>query len=134
MNRLKLKQRIFILIAIAFSFGLTATVSPRLFIADSPQINPYFIAELSNIPADTIAFIRNIGLSSQDREIAELERRSVSESPADATFYQVAPGVQAAESPQDGETYIKVEAGTQLEVRSVTLDDGRRVKVYIPIQ
>lgn len=120
--------------AIAISLGVTTTVSPRLFIADSPQVNTQFIADLQNIPSDTLAFIRNIGASPAEREIAELERKSIPGTPVDAEFQSIAPGVQAAESAQEGESYIKVDAGTKLEVRTVTLDDGRRVKVYIPVQ
>ncbi len=122
------------ILAIVISLGATTTVSPRLFIADSPQVNSQFIAELKNIPSDTIAFFRNIGASPAEREIAELERKSIPGTPVDAEFQAIAPGVQAAESAQEGESYIKVDAGTKLEVRTVTLDDGRRVKVYIPIQ
>jgi len=122
------------ILAIAIAFGITTTISPRLFIADSPEINPQFVAELGNIPSDTIAFIRNIGASPEDRAVAELERKSIPGTPVDAEFYSVAPGIQAAESAQEGESYIKVEAGTKLEVRTITLDDGRRVKVYIPVQ
>lgn len=134
MNKLKLKHRLFMLLAIVISLGLTTTVSPRLFIADSPEVNTQFIAELRNIPSDSIAFIRNIGASPADREIAELEQKSIPGTPVDAEFQTIAPGVHAAESAQEGESYIKVDAGTKLEVRTVTLDDGRRVKVYIPVQ
>ncbi|QQS43394.1 hypothetical protein IPM65_04520 [Candidatus Roizmanbacteria bacterium] len=134
MNKLKLKHRIFMFIAIAIALGLTTTISPRFFIADSPEVNTQFIAELRDIPADTIAFIQNIGASPAEREIAELERKSIPGTPVDAEFQAIAPGVHAAESLQEGASYIKVDAGTKLEVRTVTLDDGRRVKVYIPVQ
>lgn len=134
MNPLKLKKRIKTFVALGIALLLTATISPRLFIADSPQINTQFIAELRNAPADFVAFVMRRPTGAEATALAELEQSQVQNVPQGLTFAPVAQGVSAAEDPSTGERFVKVEAGTKLEVRQITLEDGRTVTVYVPVE
>lgn len=124
----KTTPRIKLLIAIVLAFTIVKVGAPRVFLADSPNVSPEFIAFLQDPfggdkPADSgeVPVVANIG---------------VSEPPNEGTlqYTPLIQGVQAAEDPQTGKKYVKVEAGTQLQVHTVTLSDGRVVKVYTPAQ
>lgn len=141
MNINKLKQRIIIIFAIGLSFFLTNYFAPRVFLSGSPDINTEYIAQIRNLPANTLASLRNIANPQDSNDFqqsenarAEFEKLAVKEAPSGLSFAPIAQGVQASEPTEDGKVFYKIEAGTQLEVRSVTLDDGREVKVYIPIK
>lgn len=134
MNKLKIQSRIKIIAAILVALAVTTTVSPRLFVADSPQINTQFIADIRNIPSDFVAFLMNKPTEDTASALADLKQQQVENVPEGLTFAPIAKGVEAAEDPATGKTYTKIEAGTELEVFTVTLDDGREVKVYVPVQ
>lgn len=136
MNKLKTKQRIKILFAILVSFSATTLISPSLFVADSPEINRQFIADIVNAPANTVAKIRYANLNSQEKEVEDLKELSIppEDTPEDLNYYPMAQGVEAAEHETENgkETYIKLKKGSKFKVQTITLDDGEKVKVYIP--
>ncbi len=134
MNKRKTKKRIVTLGAILGAFLLTVSVSPRVFIADSPQVNPNFFAELRKAPADLVAFVRNPFAPGKTDEGVMTAELQVTDAPTGASFTPIAKGVYAAEDPATGQSYVKIEGGTQLEVHNITLEDGRTVTVYVPLE
>jgi len=134
MNPLKNKKRIKMFVALGFALLATTTISPRLFIANSPEINTQFIAEIQQIPNQMVAFIRREPDQLQEAAFATLQRDRVGEIPEGLTFAPIATGVSAAENQTTGETLIQIEAGTKLKVSTIELDDGRVVTVYTPIK
>jgi len=134
MNPKKTKRRIGILVSMLAAFGLISIVTPRLFIADSPEINQQFIAELKYIPQDFIAMIRSpLNRSESQDEILTKQIPEVTH-PEGIQLNPIAKGVYASERDASGKQYIKIDKGTKLEIREVTLSDGRTVKVYVPVE
>ncbi|MDP4011746.1 MAG: hypothetical protein Q8P72_05995 [Candidatus Roizmanbacteria bacterium] len=134
MNPKKTKRRIGIVISIFTAFMLVSTVSPRLFIANSPQINRQFIAELRYIPSDLIAMVRNpLQKAPSQDEMLTNQIPNITH-PQGIQLQQIAKGVYASEPDESGKRFIKIDKGTNLEIREVTLEDGRTVKVYIPVE
>ncbi|MEK7521958.1 MAG: hypothetical protein AAB569_00095 [Patescibacteria group bacterium] len=134
-------NRIKIVLVLLFTFFTVKTVAPNLFIANSPEINKVFIAEIINKPkeiaaipgkflsslsnfrlfnfespsAPTIPIVRNevAKIKVDPKVIAEVKQKTP---PANVVFEYVSKGVSAAEDPQTGEKYIKVEAGTKYRI------------------
>jgi len=134
MNPKKIKRRIGIVISIFAALILVATVSPRLFIANSPQINQQFIAELRYIPSDFIAMIQNPLQKTPSQDEMLTNQIPDVNHPEGIQLQQIAKGVYASEPDESGKRFIKIDKGTGLEIREVTLEDGRTVKVYIPVE
>lgn len=131
MNPLKNKKRLKTITALLIALLTTTTLSPRLFVADSPQINTQFIAELRNAPQDFVAFLRREPEAGKVDAVAQLDETRAGNVPEGLQFYPMAPGVQAAEDPSNGGKYVTVEAGTELTAYTITLEDGRVVTVYL---
>lgn len=131
MNRKKLKQRLFTLLGIVGALVLTVGVAPRIFIADTPQIDPQVLANLGRMPSDFVAFVTGNNTSVDEPMIASIEETDV---PEGASFEPFAKGVYAAEDPATGQSYVKFEAGTELQVYEVQLEDGRMVTIYVPVE
>lgn len=119
------------LVALVMSLGIVVGISPRIFLADSPKINPNFIANLGNLPGDIVAMFRGQPSSKDEQLTAEIPRVV---HPAGLNYEPMAKGVYASEPDQSGKRYIRIEEGTKLEKKVVTLDDGRTVSVYVPLE
>lgn len=134
MNPKKTKQRIGMIISMAIALVAVSTISPRLFVANSPQINQQFIAELRYIPNDLIARVQNPFQKPQTQDELLTNQIPKVTHPDGVQLQQIAKGVYASEPDNNGKRFIKIDKGTKLEIREVTLDDGRTVKVYIPVE
>lgn len=119
------------LTAIVISMGIVVGITPRIFLANSPDINPNFLADLGAIPGDFVALFRGQPSSKDERMTAEIPRVT---HPAGLSYEPLAKGVYASEPDQSGKRYIRIEEGTKLEKKVVTLDDGRTVTVYVPLE
>lgn len=131
MNRKKIKQRIYTILGIFGALMLTVGIAPRIFIADTPQIDPQALANIGRMPSDFIAFVTGNSIGTADPVIADIEQI---DAPEGTTFSPIAKGVYAAEDPATGQSYVKFEAGTELQVYEVQLDDGRMVSIYVPVE
>lgn len=118
-------------VAIIVSLGIVVGVTPRIFLADSPKINPNFLADLGNLPNDIVAMLQGQPSSRDDQMTAEIPRVV---HPAGLNYEPLAKGVYASEADQSGKRYIKIEEGTKLEKKVIVLDDGRTVSVYVPLE
>lgn len=128
------KKTLSIFTAIFLSFLMTKYISSEVFIADTPQINPQFIANLRAIPIRAIAYVRH-PFNSQERA-SQIETAQIpqTQTPQGLVFSPVAKGVHAAEDPQTGKSYMKIEKGTKLQVYEIKMSDGQTVKVYVPVE
>ena len=116
-------------LVLLFTFFSVKLVAPNLFIANTPRVNPLFIANVINTPARIAAMpgkflssLSNFRLFNFNNEtnikidpkiIANLKQKTP---PANVVFKYVSKGVSAAEDTATGEKYIKVEAGTKYRV------------------
>lgn len=134
MNKLKTITRIKIFVGILVSYGLVVFISPQIFLANSPRLQPEFIARFRATPQAIYALARYPFNTQERNNIIESAQVSSNEEKSDLPFQPIAPGVYAAEDAESNEKYIKIEKGTKVEIREVILTDGRKVKVYVPIQ
>ncbi|MFA9288385.1 MAG: hypothetical protein ACEQSA_00700 [Weeksellaceae bacterium] len=128
----KIKTRIKAVLAIVLSFVAVSSVTPTLFLANTPQVNPGFIAIVQDIPAypQRLAAILRNPMSPEKQDGDVLYGQIPKADPTDDTeFFPIAKGVEASED----RSYVKIEEGTKIEVQTVTLEDGRTVRVLIPL-
>ena len=128
----KTVPRIKMVVAILLSFGVVKLLSPVVFIADSPQINPNWAADLFSLPSRSIAFIQDP--TNPDNNLKRVDIGHSAQPPEALEYKPVMKGVYAAEDPVTGKKYAKIEAGTKLRAEEVKLSDGRIVLVYVPVQ
>lgn len=150
MQNIFTKNRIKIVIVLLLTFVSVKTISPNVFLADSPRINPLFIAKILNTPRNIAAmpgkFLSSLStfklfnvdfsnnttsgnmtsLSDQNRTA---QARFISP-PAGLIFKSISKNVSAAEDPDSGNKYIKVEAGTKYKIIGyITLDGVQYPKI-----
>ena len=126
-NRIKI---IFILLLTLFSVKV---IAPNLFLADSPKINPIFMAKILNtpkalalLPSKILSSLSNFNLF-KNRESSNtfVNVRQVTP-PANVIFQSISTGVSAAEDPQTGEKYIQVKAGTKYKIVGYVTINGKQ--------
>ena len=116
-------------------------MAPNLFIANTPRVNPVFVAKIMNTPKEIAAmpgkFLANLSnfrlfnnqnnIQVDPKVIAEIKFKTP---PANVVFEYVSKGVSAAEDPATGEKYIKVAAGTKYKiVGEITINGVKYPKV-----
>lgn len=114
------KTRIKILLIVLVSFLVVKTGTSQLFIADSPRINPEFIARLKNAPQELAANLNPF--KKKDDMFADV--KSVTP-PDNVIFKSISKGVSAAEDPKTGKSYIRVEAGTKYRIVGTVVINGK---------
>lgn len=134
MNKNKTSRRLKMFGAIIFAYIIVAVGSPQVFLANSPKIRPDVIARMRIIPQTALAMAQHPFDADARRVAIEEAQIGSNVSKEDLPYQPIAPGVYAAEDPETKERYVKIEKGTRIEVRYVTLSDGRRVKVYVPAE
>ncbi len=134
MNSKKTPTRIKIFISLIASLALVTFVTPKVFIADSTQINPGFLVQLKIIPYTAYAYLRYPVNAEQRTSLIDTAGIQTVKSEEDIEYRPIAGGIYAAENPETGETVVKIEAGTELEVKTIKTDDGSEIKVYVPIR
>jgi len=132
----KKKTKLYILIfaSLFFSFATVHFITPKVFLANTPEPNPDFIASVQKSPLAVASYIGDIqeGASLKDHlETAKMPRATP---PEGINFTPLAQGVWAAEDEKSGRKYIKIKKGTKIEVYAVVLSDGRQVQVYVPVE
>jgi len=130
----KTKQRILIAVSIVFAFSIMRSLSPRLFVANTPTLNPEFVATLQKSPVAVFAYLGNIQEDATLKDHLETAKIPRSIPPEGLSYTPIAKGVQASEITENNKKYIKIEKGTKLEVHTVILSDGKTVKIYVPVE
>lgn len=135
-NKLKTIRRVKIFFTIIASFVIVSTITPHVFVANSPVVKPSFLVWLKLTPQRMYAYLR-YPLDNQARtesiENAALDAATIKEK-EELEYTPINEGVYAAEDPETNERYIKIDKGTTVEVHHVRLSDGREVKVYVPVK
>jgi len=134
------KTRIKIFLIFLISFFAVKTMVPQIFLADSPRVNPEFIARLQNAPAEIgqmpgkmLASINNslsnlnpFKIKQQTPTIDQLANAKVVTPQPNMIFKAISKGVSAAEDPQTGQKYIKIEAGTKYRIVGTVTINGKQ--------
>lgn len=146
-NFFKSKQKIILVIAIAL--GLTLIFGRFVFWHDSILIKPNFVLNTKRLtrqllewPGDLLSKVAKKPEQptiSVPPEIANLPTTQPA-NPVDpslltnATFNQIGKGISTGIDSQTGNKYLKIEAGTVVEIQEYTLVDGRKIQVIKPIE
>ena len=131
-KKTQLRAKIFI--GIFISFFLVKYFSPQIFIANTPQVNPNFVANILASPSTILAYIRSPFDPETRNNVIETAKMPKANPPPGLQYQPIANGVYAAEDPQTNLRYVKIDKGTKLEIRYITLDDGSTAKVYVSAQ
>jgi hypothetical protein len=136
-NQLKI---IFILV---LSFVVSFIINKTVFLSNTPRINPKFARSIKNLPTTSKAFFaqlnqfftpKNINNTNSEKFFSELPKVNV---PKSINYKLVSKGVYAAEDKKSNIKYLKIEKGTQIEVREyrIKLKNGQDkiIKVLVPI-
>lgn len=131
----RLKQRIGVVASIAFAFAFATMISPKIFVANSPEINKNFIADILNSPSNMIALLRGDKKPSNNiaQEVDLKNEIPDVPQPEGVHYNQIVEGVYASEPDENGKSFIKIDRGTKLEKKTIMLDDGSTRTVYIPV-
>lgn len=147
-------QRQKIIFSLVISYLAIMVMVNAVFLANTPRINPLFIAKLKNIPSSLVTLPSRIlaALSSPQRPsnsntninpagIAQNQPNGLTftnvNPPPSTAFRPMAAGVFAGENTATKTKYVTIKKGTQFEVRNytLTLSDGsqKQIKLLVPI-
>ncbi len=114
-------------------------ISPRIFFADSPEINPALIANLralpetiQSLPQKLLAKLNPFNLLHRPDSIDSWTPVYVANveniTPVPGLLYKtIIKGVRAAVNPETGQKIIEVEAGTKYQITGYTTINGVKV-------
>lgn len=137
------KNRIKMVLVLLFTFFSVKTVAPNLFIANSPVVNPLFIANVINAPSRIAAMPGRFLSSLSNFKLLNFESPSVSVAnievdpaeiakvrqvipPASVVFKEILKGVATGVNAETGEKYIKVKAGTKYRIVGTVTINGKQ--------
>lgn len=139
------KPAVKLIAALVLSFVLVQTVISQVFIANSPRIHPLFLARVKNlpyyvktVPTRTLAFIRagiagTFNKNARNQYNAALKQVPVVTPPENVFFQPIKTGVYAGQDETTKKTYMKIDAGTKVQLQEFILKDGRVVKLMVPV-
>jgi len=130
----KIHKYLLIVLAMFFSYGFVSQISPQIFLANTPQINPKLIETFKDSPISIIAYLGGVPKGATVSDYVKTAQIPRANPPKDLEFLPIAKGVYAAGDPVENKTYVKIEKGTKLMVHTVKLDNGKTVKVYVPVE
>ncbi|OGK13912.1 hypothetical protein A3A93_06040 [Candidatus Roizmanbacteria bacterium RIFCSPLOWO2_01_FULL_38_12] len=134
MRNKKLLFRLKILSSLILSFLIVNFVAPQIFVRDTSAMKPKVQAVLKIVPYTMYAYIR-YPFDSQARDKA-IELAFMQQLPLnkDLSYRQISKGVYAAEDETTEMVHVKVESRTQLEAKTITLNNGQTLKIFVPIK
>lgn len=138
-------NKIKIVLILFFSFLGVYVFSPIIFLANTPKINPKFIASIKKMPENIINFpgnmMANIGslfynplYNNQLNQSQPIEDQNINipkpiqliTPPSYLQFKPVSKYVEAAEDEKTGKKYIKIKKGASLEVDGEVEINGKK--------
>jgi len=135
-----IKTKIVISFALVVALLVTLILNRTVFISSTPRLNPQFIALVyylpnmaQTIPNKLVAFFQHP--TSSTARNTQLIQNQLAKAPTpkpNMIFTPLSKGVYAAEDPKTKQKIYKIEKGTQVEVRKITLKDGREFTIIIP--
>lgn len=122
-----MKNKIKIITAVILSFAVVILMSPQVFLANTPRINPVFLTKLKNLP-NTIASLPSSFFNSLLRRPSSAEKyAAVYEKP----FYKLSDEVYAYEEGTVLYYDLKSNYGDYSEM-TVQSDSGKTIKLRFP--
>ena len=122
----KTKLFLKILLSMLVAFTVVTFTSGKIFLADSPMINPNFISSLKTLPSNLLnspqRFFANKNQTQQLNQYQSLQTN---------VMKSLAPGVYAKEDDQGNPVYVRVTNDLQWEER-VLNENGIQVTVRYP--
>lgn len=118
--------------AIFISLIIVSYGAPNVFIAGSTQIRPDFVAQIQTNPLQFLG-MRGTPADSATQVAIEEELMNSREDKKNLDYKPIMKGVYAAEDPATKEEFIKIDKGTMLEKRYISVD-GREIMVYVPVE
>lgn len=115
------------------AFMVTYFISGSLFIDNSPQFNARIFDTIRTSPGTLFTSLPHLFQPKQTLDETMTAEIPKSAHPEGSTYTPIAKGVYATEPDANGDRFIKIEKGTRLRTEEITLDDGSRVKVYVPL-
>ena len=122
----KTKLFLKILLSMLVAFTVVTFTSGKIFLADSPMINPNFISSLKTLPSNLLnspqRFFANKNQTQQLNQYQSLQTN---------VMKSLAPGVYAKEDDQGNPVYVRVTNDLQWEERTLN-ENGKTVVVRYP--
>ncbi len=126
-----MKKYLIIFAAFAFSFFVSSYSIDNVFIAKSPKLNPYYLSNLKNQADNTIASLQgtvsNLAKTFKFGSNKEYDFAAMPNSLPNELFKSVSTGV-AAHDRGDGSVDLRIQPGTKVTIKEITLPDGRVIK------
>ena len=118
------------ILVIFVTFVVVKGFSNMVFMAETPKLNPVFIAQLQNIPQTMGQLPENIlaginGLFNKKPFTGSFANVKMITPPPNAVFKAISKGVSAAEDPTTGQTLIQVQAGTKYRIVGTVTINGK---------
>ncbi|MCL4374614.1 hypothetical protein M1523_01995 [Patescibacteria group bacterium] len=125
-----------IVIILIISIVVVRIFAPKVFIADSPQINPTIVAQLSNLPMRLAGLFRKTpGVYQGEVSANKVDMPSAAQAaPQKSIIYQIGQGVYAAEDKDTKKTYIMFKNDAKVKVYEYKLPSGKTITIYEPLQ
>ncbi len=137
----QISTKLKIVFILGLSFLIVRAIAPRLFIADSPRINPLFVAQLLNLPTQLAGLIRGNSTNvpgqvyQGEQTVSQVNvPRATEPIPQNSVIYQIGKGAYAAEDKETKKTYIMFKADAKVKVYEYKLPSGKSITLYEPIQ
>ena len=140
-----MKNKIKILVIIATAALFIRWLVPQVFLANSPRINPLFLAKLKGAPSYIASLSTNFlnSLSKKEKTAPPVKVLAVSKDeaekamnslqkvtpPPNALFKVITTKVSAAETGKKNEIILKIDKGAKYSVSKLVLPDGREMKI-----
>lgn len=143
MQNILTTTRIKMALVLLLTFFSVKMVAPSLFIANTPRVNPLFMANIINTPREfasrfkfnetnktNVTPLRPTGYAGQAptpevAQVAVAQIPQVITPPPNVIFKYVSKGVSAAEDVKTGNKFLKVDAGTKYRVVGEIVIDGK---------
>jgi len=125
------KKYLTIFVVFVISFFISNYFIKNVFLGNSPRVNPYYLSNLKNQVGSSIASVTN-SVSSLAK-IFQFNKQPTYDFAArpnalpNEMFKSVAVGV-AAHDREDGGVDYRIQPGTKVTIKDITLPDGRVVK------
>lgn len=123
-----MKNKLYIALALLAAFIVTKYSSGRIFLADTPRLNPNYVTNLKTQATELAAALSpaNLWKKSNLASFFPTGNGSGGVVPTlvpDYFYKAISKGVAAYEK-DSGTTYLKVDKGTQYKIRQIKLKDG----------
>jgi hypothetical protein len=138
MKNLNIKK-IKLFFALVISFFAITLLSPQVFLANTPRINPMFVYTIQQLPSNTLAFLNN-SFRSPTQETSVQKQNAILFSqmppispPPNLLYKTVSKGIQVATDPITKKSYAKFDMSVPFKTVEIEIN-GEKLKFIVPQQ